>query len=172
MILQILQYAKKQNSSDIHITAGSPPMLRVDGDVTPIDKAPVLTSEKVMDMLHSIMDEDQKKTYEENLELDFAIEVKEGNLRFRVNAFRSVNGAAAVFREIPTEIKGLSALSAPEAIRELATAKKGLVLVVGPTGSGKSTTLAALVDEINSNHAHHILTIEDQLSLFIKVKNL
>ena len=170
MIQQILQYAKKNRCSDVHITTGGVPMLRIDGDMTPIEKAPVMTDEKVMEMLDSIMTEAQKKTYREKLEMDFAIEVKEGNLRFRVNAFRTINGPAAVFREIPTEIKSLSALSAPEAIRELATAKKGLVFVVGPTGSGKSTTLAALVDEINTNHAHHIITIEDPVEFVHKSK--
>jgi len=169
MIDKILTYAKKQGCSDVHITTGSPPSLRIDGDIAPIPKAPVLTAEQVLEMIHSIMNETQKKNYAEKLELDFALQMGD-NLRFRVNAFRTVNGPAAVFREIPTEIKSLSALHAPEVIRGLATAKKGLILVVGPTGSGKSTTLAALIDHINESHSDHILTIEDPVEFVHKSK--
>lgn len=169
MIDKILTYAKKQGCSDVHITTGSPPSLRIDGDIAPIPKAPVLNAEQVLEMIHSIMNDTQKKNYAEKLELDFALQMGD-NLRFRVNAFRTVNGPAAVFREIPTEIKSLSALHAPEVIRNLATAKKGLILVVGPTGSGKSTTLAALIDHINETHSDHILTIEDPVEFVHKSK--
>lgn len=169
MIEKILTYAKKQGCSDIHITTGSAPMLRIDGDMMPIPSAPVLTHDQVMEMLNSLMSDAQKKTYQERLEMDFAIQSGD-NLRFRVNAFRTVNGAAAVFREIPTEVKSLAALHAPEIIHGLAHAKKGLILVVGPTGSGKSTTLAALIDHINTNFSHHILTIEDPVEFVHKNK--
>lgn len=169
MIEKILTYAKKQKCSDIHITTGSAPMLRIDGDMIAIPSAPVLTNERVMEMLNSIMTDAQKSSYQEKMELDFAIQSGD-NLRFRVNAFRTINGAAAVFREIPTEVKSLAALHAPEVIHELSHAKKGLILVVGPTGSGKSTTLAAFIDHINTNFSHHILTIEDPVEFVHKNK--
>ncbi|MBU6139929.1 MAG: type IV pilus twitching motility protein PilT [Proteobacteria bacterium] len=169
MIEKILSYAKKQGCSDVHITTGSAPLLRVDGEISAIPKAPALTSDQVLEMINSIMSEHQKKTYQEKLELDFAIQVGD-EMRFRVNAFRTVNGPAAVFREIPTEVKTLDAIHAPEVIRNLSRATKGLVLVVGPTGSGKSTTLAALIDHINSNYSHHILTIEDPVEFVHKSK--
>lgn len=169
MIDKILAYAKKQGCSDVHITTGSVPLLRIDGDIAPIPKAPILTAEQVLEMIHSIMSENQKKAYTEKMELDFAIQIG-SDMRFRANAFRTVNGPAIVFREIPTEVKSLVALHAPEVIRGLASARKGLILVVGPTGSGKSTTLAALIDHINASHAHHILTIEDPVEFVHKSK--
>jgi len=169
MIEKILAYAKKQGCSDVHITSGSVPMLRKDGDMMAVPNAPILNNEQVLEMIHSLMKDAQKKTYAEKMEMDFAIQVGDG-LRFRVNAFRTIYGAAAVFREIPTEVKSLSALHAPEVIYELAHATKGLILVVGPTGSGKSTTLAALIDHINANGAHHILTIEDPVEFVHKNK--
>lgn len=169
MIEKILAYAKKQNCSDVHITSGSPPMLRIDGDIVQIPNVPPLTNKQVLEIIHSITNDAQKKVYEEKMELDFSIQVSE-NLRFRVNAFRTVNGAAAVFREIPVEIKTLAALHAPEILRSLSHCKKGLILVVGPTGSGKSTTLAALIDHINNQYAHHIITIEDPVEFVHKSK--
>ncbi len=169
MIEKILAYAKKQGCSDVHLTSNSAPMIRKDGDIAVIPNAPVLTDKNVFDMINSLMNEKQKKTYQEKMELDFSIQVGEG-LRFRVNAFRTVNGPAAVFREIPTEIKSLTSLHAPEVIRSLASAGKGLILVVGPTGSGKSTTLAALIDHINANFSHHILTVEDPVEFIHKSK--
>jgi twitching motility protein PilT len=169
MIDKILAYAKKQGCSDVHITTGSVPLLRIDGDIAPIPKAPVLTAEQVLEMINSVMSDHQKKIYAEKMELDFAIQLG-ADMRFRANAFRTVNGPAIVFREIPTEVKTLVALHAPEVIRNLANARKGLILVVGPTGSGKSTTLAALIDHINANHAHHILTIEDPVEFVHKSK--
>jgi twitching motility protein PilT len=169
MIDKILTYAKRQNCSDVHISTGSAPMLRVDGDIVAIPDAPILTDAVVMEMLNSVMNDVQKKTYAEKWEMDFSIKVV-GDLRFRVNAFRTIYGPAAVFREIPTEIKSLSILHAPEIIRSLASAKKGLILVVGPTGSGKSTTLSALIDQINTNYAHHIITIEDPVEFVHKNK--
>lgn len=162
MIEKILTYAKKKSCSDVHITSGSPPTLRIDGDITPIADAPILKNEQVLSMLHSIMNDFQKAKYEKDLEIDFAIQVGE-NLRFRVNAFHTMRGCAATFREIPSEIKTLSALHVPESIRALTNTEKGLILVVGPTGSGKSTTLAAMIDHINANKSKHIITIEDPI---------
>ena len=169
MIEKILTYAKKQGSSDVHIAAGCSPMLRIDGDMVAIPNAPVLTNPEVISMIHSLMNEVQKKTYEEKWELDFSIQI-ESSLRFRVNAYRTIDGAAAAFREIPIEIKSLAALHAPEIIHQISHARKGLVLVVGPTGSGKSTTLAALINDINANYPYHILTIEDPVEFVHKNK--
>lgn len=142
-------------------------MIRVDGDMLVIPNAPAFTDKQVLEMLYSLMSDLQKKIYNERLELDFSVQIA-GNIRFRVNAFRTINGPAAVFREIPTEIKTLSTLHAPEIVRELAHYKKGLVLVVGPTGSGKSTTLAGLIEHINSRYTHHIITIEDPVEFIHK----
>ncbi len=169
MIEKILTYAKKQGCSDVHITTGSSPMLRIDGEMMAIPNTPNLTNAQVLEMLYSVMNEIQKKIYEEKWELDFSIQVG-ADLRFRVNAFKTIYGAAAVFREIPSEIRSLSALHAPEIVRSLANASKGLVLVVGPTGSGKSTTLAALIDQINTIHSKHIITIEDPVEFIHKNK--
>lgn len=169
MIEKILTYAKKHGCSDVHITSGSVPMLRVDGEMTLIPDAPVLSDKQIIEMLDSIMSPEQQKVYREKLELDFAIEIKDG-LRFRANAFRTINGSAAVFREIPNDVKSLAMLHAPEVLRSLANARKGLILVVGPTGSGKSTTLSALIDHINSHQACHIITIEDPVEFVHKNK--
>jgi twitching motility protein PilT len=169
MIDKILAYAKKQGCSDVHITTGAVPMVRLDGDMMAIPNAPSLTDKQILDMLHSLMSDAQKKIYEEKMELDFAIQVGE-NLRFRVNAFRTIYGPAAAFREIPTEIKSLAALHAPEIIRQISSFRKGLVLVVGPTGSGKSTTLAAMIDYINALASNHIITIEDPVEFIHKSK--
>jgi twitching motility protein PilT len=169
MIEKILIYGKNHKCSDVHITSNSVPLIRVDGDIIPIPDAPVFSADKVLEMLHSIMNENQKKTYQEKWDLDFSLQVDKDS-RFRVNAFKTIKGPAAVFREIPSEIKSLSAIHAPEIIRSLASAKKGLILVVGPTGSGKSTTLAALIDHINANHSYHIITIEDPVEFVHKNK--
>lgn len=169
MIEKLLAYAKKQGCSDVHITTGSVPMIRVNGDMMHVPNAPVFNAQQVRDMINSIMTDHQKQYYEKDLELDFSIQINE-EMRFRVNAFNTINGPAAVFREIPTEIKTLSALHTPEVIRSFSRFKKGLVLVVGPTGSGKSTTLAALIDSINDNFSHHIITIEDPVEFVHKNK--
>jgi twitching motility protein PilT len=169
MIDKILQYAKQQKCSDVHITTGAQPTVRLDGDITIIPSTPVLSDKNVLELIHSIMNETQKKIYTEKLEIDFSIQLGV-DLRFRVNAFRTINGPAAVFREIPLEIKSLSALHAPQSVHELARFNSGLVLVVGPTGSGKSTTLAALIDEINERHPKHIITIEDPVEFIHKNK--
>ena len=166
---KILSYAKKQNCSDVHISTGSPPMMRIDGNMTSVPGSSPLTENQVLEMITSILTDNQKKIYETQLELDFSIQIGD-DLRFRVNAFRTISGPAAVFREIPNSIRTLSDLHTPEVVRELSNLKKGLVLVVGPTGSGKSTTLAALIDHINSNKSMHIITIEDPVEFVHKNK--
>jgi twitching motility protein PilT len=169
VIEKILTYAKKQGCSDIHISTAAVPMVRIDGDMIQIPNLQPLAASQVLEMLHSLMSESQKKVFKEKLELDFSIEVGK-DLRFRVNAFHTINGPAGAFREIPVEIKSLSALRTPQIVRSFADYKKGLVLVVGPTGSGKSTTLAALIDQINSTHSNHIITIEDPVEFVHKNK--
>jgi twitching motility protein PilT len=159
MIDKILAYARKNHCSDVHITTGSPPLIRVDGDLMVIPEAPELNKEQIRSILDKIMSDKQKETYKEKLEVDFAIEVE--GMRYRVNAFNVIKGPAAVFREIPSEAKTLASLAAPTAIRDLANLDRGLILVVGPTGSGKSTTLSALINHINVNQNCHIITIED-----------
>lgn len=168
-LLNLLRNAKKNNCSDVHISTGKVPMVRLDGDILAIKDAKVLTSDEVMNMLDFIMSDVQKNHYKEKLEIDFAVQI-DGNLRFRVNAFNTIDGPAAVFREIPVEVKDLSSLAAPDAIKRLTYLEKGLVLVVGPTGSGKSTTLAAMIDQINSVSQSHIITIEDPVEFVHKSK--
>ncbi len=169
MIEKILSYAKKRGSSDLHISTGSFPMLRVDGEIMAIPNTPALTAAQVATMITSIMSEDQKKVYENSLEIDFSVQIAK-DMRFRVNAFHNIYGPAAVFREIPADIKSLAALHAPEILYSLATCGKGLVLVVGPTGSGKSTTLSAILDHINETCSAHIITIEDPVEFIHKNK--
>ena len=169
-IEKILTYAKNQSCSDVHLSAGSPPILRINGEIVHIPNTPLLNHDSILQMIHSIMSEEQKKEFEQRLDLDFAIQVGE-KMRFRVNVFNNLKGAAAVFREIPTEIKSLEKLNAPDIIKELAEhSHKGMILVVGPTGSGKSTTLAGIIDYINSNHTSHILTVEDPVEFVHKSK--
>lgn len=168
-IEKILNYAKKQGCSDVHISTGSVPMVRVDGDMIPVPGTSPLAESQVYEMIYSVMSESQRKVYDEKSELDFAIQIGE-DLRFRVNAFRTINGPAAAFREIPNGIRTLSDLHVPEAVRSLSSCTKGLVLVVGPTGSGKSTTLAALIDHINTQRKVHIITIEDPVEFVHKNK--
>lgn len=158
-IKDLLVYTEKNNASDLHLSATNPPVLRINGDMTPYGNEP-LSAEDVRNMLHSIMTPEQKKEYEETNDIDFAIDFG-GNMRFRVNAFSTLNGPAAVMRTIPTKVLSLDDLRAPPVFRKLAELHKGLVLVTGPTGSGKSTTLAAMIDYINSHHKKHIITVED-----------
>ncbi len=160
-IAELLAFSVKNNSSDLHLSAGMPPMIRVDGDLRKIN-IPALDHKEVIRIMYDIMNDKQRKEYEENLETDFSFEI--ANLaRFRVNAFTQGRGAGAVFRTIPSEILSMEDLHLPSIFKEIATYPKGLVLVTGPTGSGKSTTLAALVDYINQNRYDHILTVEDPI---------
>jgi len=158
-ITDLLIFTEKNHASDLHLSTGSPPILRINGDMLP-HKASPLAANELKEMLYSIMTEQQRSDYERDLEVDFAISFGT-NHRFRVNAFNTLNGPAAVLRTIPNNILSLDDLQAPPILKKLCRLHKGLVLVTGPTGSGKSTTLAAMVDDINTNDAKHIITIED-----------
>jgi len=158
-ITELLVFAQKNGASDLHLSTGNPPLLRINGDMIAM-KMPSLEADAVKQLLYSILTEQQRTDYERELELDFAITFGE-DMRFRVNAFNTLAGPAAVLRSIPTKILSLEQLEAPEIFKRLVEKPKGLVLVTGPTGSGKSTTMAAMVDHINKTSAKHILTIED-----------
>ena len=160
-ITELLAFSVQHKASDLHLSAGVPPLIRVDGDVRRLN-IPPLTHKDVHALVYDIMTDKQRKEYEERLESDFSFEVP-GLARFRVNAFVQNRGAAAVFRTIPSEVLSLDDLGAPEVFRTIADNPRGLVLVTGPTGSGKSTTLAAMVDYINTGRHEHILTIEDPI---------
>ena len=160
-IAELLAFAQKNKASDLHLSSGLPPMIRVDGDMKRIN-LPTLDAEAVLKMILDIMNDNQRKIFEENLEVDFSFEIP--NLaRFRVNAFNQDRGSAAVFRTIPSVVLSLEDLDAPEIFKEICMKPRGLVLVTGPTGSGKSTTLAAMVDYINEKTRMHILTVEDPI---------
>src|SRR6187399_3171119 len=160
-VAQLLAFAVKNHASDLHLSAGVPPMIRVDGDMKRVNM-PALSHKKVHSMVYDIMNDKQRKSYEEFFETDFSFEIPK-LARFRVNAFNQNRGAAAVFRSIPSTIVGLDDLGAPKIFRDLCMLPRGLVLVTGPTGSGKSTTLAAMVDHCNDNRPDHIITIEDPI---------
>ena len=160
-ISELLAFSVKNNASDLHLSAGLPPMIRVHGDVRRINLPP-LDNKDVHGMIYDIMNDGQRKAYEEKLEVDFSFAIP-GLARFRVNAFNQDRGAAAVLRTIPSKILSLEQLNAPKIFSELALKPRGLVLVTGPTGSGKSTTLAAMVNHVNENEYAHILTIEDPI---------
>lgn len=167
-ITELLVFMQKNRASDLHLTANSPPLVRIHGDVIPME-AQVLSADQIKHLIYSIMTEQQRADYERDLELDFSLSFS-NSMRFRVNAFNTINGAAAVFRDIPTQIKSLDQLGAPEILKRLTKLHKGLILVTGPTGSGKSTTLAAMVDLINSEQSRHILTVEDPVEFVHKSK--
>ncbi|SOE00006.1 type IV pilus twitching motility protein PilT [Caenispirillum bisanense] len=158
-ITDLLAFTHQQGGSDLHLIAQREPMLRLSGDLRPI-KTGALSQDTVKQMLTSIMTEEQRAEYEREQEIDFAISFGRES-RFRVNAFNTITGAAAVFRTIPTKVPSLEQLNAPEIFKKFAEKEKGLVLVTGPTGSGKSTTLAAMINHINETQNKHILTIED-----------
>lgn len=160
-ISQLLAFSVKNGASDLHLSAGVPPMIRVDGDVRRIN-VPAMEHRQVHEMVYDIMNDKQRKDYEEFLETDFSFEIP-GLARFRVNAFIQNRGAGAVFRTIPSKILTLEDLACPKIFEEIASYPRGLVLVTGPTGSGKSTTLAAMMDHKNENEYSHILTIEDPI---------
>ena len=160
-ITQLLAFSVKNKASDLHLSAGLPPMIRVHGDVRRINVDP-MTHKQVHAMVYDIMNDTQRKQYEDTLECDFSFEVQ-GLARFRVNAFHQNRGAASVFRTIPSKILTLANLNCPPVFADLALKPRGLVLVTGPTGSGKSTTLAAIIDHLNESHYGHILTLEDPI---------
>lgn len=162
---ELLEFSRNNRASDLHLAPNHPPTIRVDGDIKPL-RVPELSPEQVCELIYSTMDTKQRAEFEENLELDYAIEANED--RFRVNAFNTLHGVAAAFRRIPTNVKTLHEIGAPKVIKNLATLHKGLILVTGPTGSGKSTTLAAIIDYINNNFPKHILTIEDPIEFIHK----
>lgn len=160
-ITQLLAFSVKNNASDLHISAGEPPLIRVDGDMRRVNLPP-LEHKQVHEMVYDIMNDKQRKSYEEHWETDFSFEIP-GVARFRVNAFNQNRGAAAVFRTIPSKVLTLEDLDAPPIFKKISDKPRGLVLVTGPTGSGKSTTLAAMIDYKNENQHEHILTIEDPI---------
>ncbi len=158
---ELLAFGVKNGSSDLHLSAGEPPMIRVDGDMRRIN-VPTMDHKDVHDMVYDIMNDKQRKDYEEFLECDFSFEIP-GLARFRVNAFNQNRGSGAVFRTIPSEILSLEQLNAPKIFEEISDTPRGVVLVTGPTGSGKSTTLAGMVNHKNETEYGHILTVEDPI---------
>jgi twitching motility protein PilT len=158
---ELLAFSVKNGASDLHLSAGLPPMIRVDGDVRRIN-VPPLEHKEVHALVYDIMNDKQRKDYEEFLECDFSFEIP-GLARFRVNAFNHNRGAGAVFRTIPSDILTLEDLKCPRIFAEIANYPRGVVLVTGPTGSGKSTTLAAMVNHVNDSEYGHILTVEDPI---------
>ncbi|MET0265322.1 MAG: ATPase, T2SS/T4P/T4SS family, partial [Duganella sp.] len=160
-ISELLAFSVKNKASDLHLSAGLPPMLRVHGDVRRLNVDP-LDHKEVHRMIYDIMNDGQRKVYEERLEIDFSFSIP-GLSRFRVNAYNQERGASAVFRTIPSKILTLEELNAPKIFGDFALKPRGLVLVTGPTGSGKSTTLAAMVNHLNEAEHGHILTIEDPI---------
>ena len=167
-ITQILKFANQQDASDVHISAGESPMLRIDGSIKRL-KVPPLTADQTQEMLYDIMNDSQRKIFEEKNDIDFAIEV--GDLmRLRVNVFAQKRGMGGVFRKIPTEVLTMEQLNLPRSLYEIAKKERGLFLVTGPTGSGKSTTLAAIIDKMNQEREGHILTVEDPIEFVHKSK--
>ena len=160
-ITELLAFSAKQGASDLHLSAGLPPMIRVDGDVRRVN-VPALEHKQVHALIYDIMNDRQRKDYEEFLETDFSFEVP-GVARFRVNAFNQNRGAGAVFRTIPSKVLTMEDLGMGDVFKQISDVPRGLVLVTGPTGSGKSTTLAAMVDYLNGTKYQHILTIEDPI---------
>ena len=164
----LLKFSVKNNASDLHLSAGLPPLIRVDGDIRRIN-LPDMPHKEVHAMVYDIMSDKQRKDYDEFLECDFSFEIP--NLaRFRVNAFNHNRGSGAVFRTIPTKILSLEDLAMPKVFRDMVNVPRGLILVTGPTGSGKSTSLAAMIDYVNDNNYGHILTIEDPIEFVHKSK--
>jgi len=167
---ELLHKLSELNGSDLHITTGTAPLVRVHGEIRPLDGYRPLTSSETKQLAYSVLTDAQKHRFEENLELDFSFGVK-GLSRFRANIFNQRGAVGAVFRAIPYEIKSFEELGLPPVVKELCTKPRGLVLVTGPTGSGKSTTLAAVIDKINKDRHEHILTIEDPIEFLHNHKN-
>ena len=167
---ELLGFAVKNGASDIHVATGLPPLIRVDGEMRRME-VDSLTGEVVLDKISGIMSDLNRKEFEERWECDFAFEIP-NVARFRVNAFTQARGPAAAFRVVPTEVLSLDQINAPPVLAELAKRPKGLVLVTGPTGSGKSTTLAAMIDYVNEHKQDHILTLEDPIEFVHPSKSL
>src|SRR5205823_1268520 len=159
---ELLHRLSELGGSDLHVTTGTPPLVRVHGEIRPLDGYHPLTSSETKQLAYSVLTDAQKHRFEENLELDFSFGVK-GLSRFRANLFNQRGAVGAVFRAIPYEIKAFEDLGLPSVVKELCNKPRGLILVTGPTGSGKSTTLAAMLDKINRERHEHILTIEDPI---------
>ncbi len=169
-VSELLIFATKQKASDVHLSSGEPPILRIHGELRKIESQP-LTKDQIHKMIYDILNDRQRKIYEEKKELDLSISLGEEYGRFRVNCFYQQRGEAAVFRTIPSKIMTIEELGLPRVLRQIASYRKGLVLVTGPTGSGKSTTLAAMIDLINKERKDHILTIEDPIEFLHESKN-
>jgi len=168
-VSELLAFTVKNNASDLHLSSGEPPMIRINGDMTRI-KMPEIDRREVQSMVYDIMNDGQRKAFEEHLELDFSFSL--GDVaRFRVNVFEQRRGMAAVFRVIPNEVLTLEQLKCPDIFKDIAMTPRGICLVTGPTGSGKSTTLAAMVNHRNENERGHILTIEDPIEFVHKSKD-
>ena len=166
---QMLELSVKQNASDLHLSPGLPPMLRVDGELVAIKDAAILDAQATHDLVYGVLDDRQRSEFETILELDFAYTVPEVSI-FRVNAFHQRNGIAAVFRVIAENPPTIEDLKLPPVFKELLQLPNGLILVTGPTGSGKSTTLAAMINYINENFPYHIITVEDPIEYVHKSK--
>ena len=168
-VSELLAFTVKNGASDLHLSSGEPPLIRIHGDMTRI-KMPELPEREVQTMVYDIMNDTQRKLFEEHLELDFSFSL--GDIaRFRVNCFKQNRGMAAVFRVIPTEVFTLDQLKCPDVFADIAMTPRGICLVTGPTGSGKSTTLAAMIDLRNQNEKGHILTIEDPIEFVHRSKS-
>lgn len=163
-LTQLLAFTMQNNASDLHLSAGSPPIIRVHGSLKRV-KSDALSSDDIRTMLYSVMTEDQRAIFEEDMELDFAIALGD-KARFRVNGFTTRLGTSVVFRTIPSDIPTMQQLNLPPVLKRFAELEKGIVLVTGPTGSGKSTTLASMINHINEHMSKHILTIEDPVEFF------
>ncbi len=168
-LTELLEYTVKHGSSDLHISPDVPPMIRVNGDLVPMENYSVLKADEIKTLMYSMLEEEQKKLFESQLELDYSLNIP--NLAgFRVNLFYKLNGMAAVLRVIPSLVPTLEELDLPEVFKTLLDLPNGLILVTGPTGSGKSTTLAAMIDFINRNQSAHIITIEDPIEFIHQSK--
>ncbi|MCE3254985.1 MAG: type pili twitching motility protein PilT [Rickettsiaceae bacterium] len=164
---KLIEYLIKRKGSDLHLSSGNYPTIRVDGDLLAVPGTNILDNVKIMEMLDPIISDKQRNIYKEELELDFSIKSKFGS-RFRVNVFMNSNGVSSSFREIPSKVVTISGIGAPNILTEFCKLRQGLILVVGPTGSGKSTTLASMINHINDNFRNHIITIEDPIEFTYK----
>ncbi len=169
-VMQLLDFAVQQGASDVHLSSGEPPMFRIHGNMKKLN-VPAISKEQAHKMIFDIMNDNQQKKFTEELEADFSIALPGEKARFRVNAFVQRRGESAVFRQIPTKVLTFEELGLPSILKQVSKASKGLVLVTGPTGSGKSTTLAAMVDLVNKEDFGHILTIEDPVEFVHKSQN-
>lgn len=165
-ITQLLEFSVQQGASDLHLSSGQPPILRINGDIQRID-TPSFDPEELQTMIYDVMNDEQRRGFESDLEADFSFELP-NIARFRANVFQQNRGISAVFRTIPSQILTLEELNAPSIFKEIASFPRGMVLVTGPTGSGKSTTLAAMIDHVNKTTPGHILTIEDPIEFVHK----